>query len=143
MSKFKKSKFHNIDPKDKVAQLSVMVAVNTKLKTDPFLKGNDWNPGNNIDGNEKRGENNKDLIITRNRKQSNNHPAELLDSENITFDPLVNNKNSEGNLLTCFIHFIKTCIESFLIKCLIHVGNITTNISLVSADYDDDDNEEN
>ncbi|CAI2173080.1 18354_t:CDS:2 [Funneliformis geosporum] len=41
------------DDIDKVAQLSVMVAVNTKLKTDPFLKDNDWNPGNNIDGNEK------------------------------------------------------------------------------------------
>ncbi|CAB5159733.1 unnamed protein product [Rhizophagus irregularis] len=61
-SKSKRSKFHTHDSKDKFAKLSAIVAVNTKLKIDPFLKDNDWNTGNNINGTEK----------------------EVLDSRNIT-----------------------------------------------------------
>lgn len=92
ISKSKKSKFHAHDSKDKIAELSAIVAVNTKLKTDPFLKDNDWNTGNNIDGNEKSSENNKDLVIIRKKedsKQSNHHS-----SENTSF----HDKNIEGNL---------------------------------------------
>jgi len=105
-SKSKRSKFNIHDSKDKFAKLSAIVAVNTKLKTDPFLKDNDWNTGNNINGNEKGGENNKDLVIIR-KKESNHQPSEALYSGNITS---VNDKNNEG-------------------------------ISLVSADYDDEDDE--
>jgi hypothetical protein len=97
LSKSKKSKFHVHDSKDKIAKLSAIVAVNTKLKTDPFLKDNDWNTGNSIDGNEKSGEINKDFVIIRKKedsKQSDHHPSEALDSENISF----HNKNNEGIL---------------------------------------------
>ncbi|CAG8454141.1 14346_t:CDS:10 [Rhizophagus irregularis] len=71
---------------DKFAKLSAIVAVNTKLKIDPFLKDNDWNTGNNINGTEK-GENNKDLVIIK-KKESNHHQSEVLDSRNITPAPL-------------------------------------------------------
>ncbi|KAG9287447.1 hypothetical protein G9A89_023819 [Geosiphon pyriformis] len=41
-SKQKQSIFHR-SPKEKALQLSALLAVNTKLKIDPFLKDNDWN----------------------------------------------------------------------------------------------------
>jgi hypothetical protein len=106
--KSKKSKLKDLDSKDKFAKLSAIVAVNTKLKTDPFLKDNDWNTGNSmnnsIDGNEKDGEISKDLVIIRKKevnKQSNHQP---LDSRNITLD---HDKNNEGNLLTFFNPFLQ------------------------------------
>ncbi|GBB99786.1 hypothetical protein RclHR1_03630014 [Rhizophagus clarus] len=107
-SKSKKSKFRTHDSKDNFAKLSAIVAVNTKLKTDPFLKDNDWNTGNNT---EKGGENNKDLVIIK-KKENNHQQSEVLDSGNIIS---VNDKNHKGT---------------------------TTGISLVSADYDDDDDDE-
>jgi hypothetical protein len=81
------------------------VAVNTKLKTDPFLKDNDWNTGNNINGTEKSGENNnKDLVIIK-KKENNNQQSEVSDSGNITS---VNDKNNKGKLIPFFlIHFYK------------------------------------
>ncbi|CAG8496934.1 13232_t:CDS:2 [Racocetra fulgida] len=63
LSKTKKSRFHANGSKDKVAQLSNIVSVNTKLKTDPFLKDNDWNGGGTVIG--KSGEINSDLILIK------------------------------------------------------------------------------
>lgn len=102
-SKSKRSKFHTHDSKDKFAKLSAIVAVNTKLKIDPFLKDNDWNTGNNINGTEK-GENNKDLVIIK-KKESNHHQSEVLDSRNIT---PVNDKKNKGKLITFFRYILQS-----------------------------------
>ncbi|CAG8452692.1 14739_t:CDS:2 [Acaulospora colombiana] len=60
----KRSIFRTDDPKNKVAQLSAMVSVNTKLKIDPFLKNNDWNSDNLGKG----GDTNKELTFVRKKE---------------------------------------------------------------------------
>jgi hypothetical protein len=109
------------------------VAVNTKLKTDPFLKDNDWNTGNNINGTEKSGENNnKDLVIIK-KKENNNQQSEVSDSGNITS---VNDKNNKGKLIP---FFFDTFLQINISFCFL--GTTITGISLVSADYDDTEDE--
>src|SRR5207253_2896669 len=57
----------------KVAQLSAMVNVNTKLKTDPFLKDSGWTLG--IDGYVKETETKSELVLIKKKdpavKESN------------------------------------------------------------------------
>ncbi|CAG8716037.1 8820_t:CDS:2, partial [Scutellospora calospora] len=78
-SKTKKSRFHVNRSKSKVAQLSNIVSVNTKLKTDPFLKDNDWNGGTTIIG--KSGELNSDLILIKKKDAGRQNEHEETDKQ--------------------------------------------------------------
>ncbi|KAF0490129.1 DUF572-domain-containing protein [Gigaspora margarita] len=102
-SKIKKSRFHVDGPKNKVAELSNIVSVNTKLKTDPFLKDNDWNGGGTVTG--KSGEINSDLILIKKKDAGRPNGNQVTDKQETV-------KNQDVN---------------------VHA------MSLVSADYDDED----
>ncbi|CAG8607968.1 24698_t:CDS:2 [Cetraspora pellucida] len=103
LPKTKKSRFHANRSKNKVAQLSNIVSVNTKLKTDPFLKDNDWNGGGGT-AIGKSGEINSDLILIKKKNVGKHNGNQEIDQETV---------KSQG----VSVH----------------------TISLVSADYDDED----
>ncbi|CAG8662995.1 11699_t:CDS:2, partial [Acaulospora morrowiae] len=109
-SRSKRSIFNSNDPKNKIAQLSTMISVNTKLKTDPFLKDNDWNGDNAGKGG---GEVNKELVLIKKKddakKVENNKTNKSKAQEASNVNPNENTNSSE------------------------------VTISLVSADYDEDD----
>ncbi|CAG8672307.1 14770_t:CDS:2, partial [Acaulospora morrowiae] len=106
-SRSKRSIFNSNDPKNKIAQLSTMISVNTKLKIDPFLKDNDWNGDNAGKGG---GEVNKELVLVKKKddaKKVENNKSKVQEASNV--NPNENTNSSE------------------------------VTISLVSADYDEDD----
>ncbi|CAG8669018.1 16898_t:CDS:10 [Dentiscutata erythropus] len=78
-SKIKKSRSHADGSKKKVAELSNIVSVNTKLKTDPFLKDNDWNGGGTVIG--KSGEINSDLILIKKKDASRPNGNQVTDKD--------------------------------------------------------------
>jgi len=92
-----------------VAQLSAIVNVNTKLKTDPFLKDSGWTLG--IDGYVKKTETKSELVLIK-KKDPVMKESSVLQTDL---------KNADGQQIDA-------------------KGNgFTEAVSLVSADYGDDD----
>ncbi|RHZ59516.1 hypothetical protein Glove_363g7 [Diversispora epigaea] len=96
-SKNKNISSNNNNNKKVIAQLSSIISVNTKLKTDPFLKDNDWNNNNNNgndlneDDDNNNGNNNNnsgdkgdtiknDILIVK-RKEFKEGPVSLVSAE--------------------------------------------------------------
>ncbi|CAJ0641012.1 264_t:CDS:2 [Entrophospora sp. SA101] len=113
-SKSKKYKSIFDNSNSKVAQLSAVVTVNTKLKTDPFLKDNDWNNSKNGGSNNNDNNNNSskeiqnDLIVIKkkdNKKSSNNNNIEEKSKtvENQQQQQIDNSNNSEGINYCCYL----------------------------------------